>query len=313
MSSSTLKKYPNRRENFLKKYKNTEEFVLKNSPDPVKFVYDKEVYDKIENEDFNVVFKDSSGKTYKISDIAKTAEFGGKGSGAGTAKEDVQLKSLQDQIIAEIKKSSKATITIDINGIEHEIVGVVTTPGVPKSDFHLIDIEGNEVVWISHKDGRSAKDHQQWGGMSKRKEPDIFNHRETKSFIEDLKKEFPGGLPRATTLYRKIKDKSLQKKAVYGNQSGGKLGQQNVSIVLQGPVKLKGGKLSANKVHYNGQDIKSGYEPVFMAMYKGPDRNDAGVKKTRLSIYPTEGRKTIEPEFIKSNFKKIKEIIVGKV
>ena len=94
MSSSTLKKYPNRRENFLKKYKNTEEFVLKNSPDPVKFVYDKEVYDKIENEDFNVVFKDSSGKTYKISDIAKTAEFGGKGSGAGTAKEDIQLKYL---------------------------------------------------------------------------------------------------------------------------------------------------------------------------------------------------------------------------
>ena len=43
-----LKKYPHRREHFLKKYKNEEEFILKTSPDPVKFVYDKGVYDKIE-------------------------------------------------------------------------------------------------------------------------------------------------------------------------------------------------------------------------------------------------------------------------
>ena len=67
MSSTTLRKYPDRRELFLKKYKNKEEFILKNSPNtPIKFVYDKEIYDKIDNEDFKVVFKDSSGKTYKI-------------------------------------------------------------------------------------------------------------------------------------------------------------------------------------------------------------------------------------------------------
>ena len=84
----SLKKYPQRREHFLKKYKNEEEFILKTSPDPVKFVYDKGVYDKIESEDFKVIFKDSSGNTYKFNDIAKTAEFGGKGAGAGTAKED---------------------------------------------------------------------------------------------------------------------------------------------------------------------------------------------------------------------------------
>lgn len=306
MSSTTLRKYPDRRELFLKKYKNKEEFILKNSPNtPIKFVYDKEIYDKIDNEDFKVVFKDSSGKTYKITDIAKTAEFGGKGSGAGTAKEDIQLKSLQDQIIAKIKKSSKAYIIINVNRTKHKIVGAATTPGVPKSDFHLIDVEGNPVVWISHKDGRSAKDYGQWGGMSKRKEPDIHDNKETQSFINDLKKEFPDGLPRATTLYRKMK-KDLQNKAVYGNEYGGTLGIQNVSIVLQGPVKIKGIKLSANHVHENGDNISGDYEPVFMAMYKGPDRNDFGVKKTRLSIYPIGGRKKIEPEFVKANFKKIK-------
>jgi len=309
----SLKKYPHRREHFLKKYKNKKEFILKNSPDPVIFVYDKEVYDKIESEDFNVVFKDSSGNTYKFNDIAKTAEFGGKGAGAGTTKEDAELKSLQNQIIAEIEKSSKATITIDVNGTKHEITAAVTTPGTPKSDFHLLDTEGNEVVWVSAKDGKSAKDHQQWGGMSKRKEPDIFKHKETKSFISDLKKEFPDGLPNTITLYRKIKDKTLQKKSIYGNQYGKSLGRQNVSIVLQGPIKLSGQKLTANHVLYNGEDIKGGYEPVLMAMYKGPDRNDAGVKKTRLSIYPIEGRKTIQPEFIIANFKKVKLAIKNKV
>ena len=307
-----LKKYPHRREHFLKKYKNEEEFILKTSPDPVKFVYDKEVYDKIESEDFKVIFKDSSGNNYKFNDIAKTAEFGGKGAGAGTAKEDAELKALQDQIISEIEKSSKATVTIDINGTKHEITAAVTTPGTPKSDFHLLDTEGVEVVWISAKDGKSAKDHQQWGGMSKRKEPDIFNHRETKSFISDLKKEFPNGLPNTITLYRKIKDKTLQKKSIYGNQYGKPLGRQNVSIVLQGPIKLSGGKLTANHVLYNGQNIPGGYEPVLMAMYKGPDRNDAGVKKTRLSVYPIEGRKKIEPEFTKVNFKKVKLAISAK-
>jgi len=312
LSGATLRKYPNRREHFLDKYKNKEEFILKDSPDPIKFVYDKEVYDKIENEDFNVIFKDSSGNTYKLKDIAKTAEFGGKGAGAGTAKEDAELKSLQNQIISEIEKSSKATVTIDVNGTKHEITAAVTTPGTPKSDFHLLDTEGNEVVWVSAKDGKSAKDHQQWGGMSQRKEPDIFSHRETKSFISDLKKEYPDGLPRATTLYRKIKDKTLQKKSIYGNQYGKSLGRQNVSIVVQGPIKLNGGKLTANHVLYNGEDITGGYEPVLMAMYKGPDRNDAGVKKTRLSIYPIEGRKTIEPEFIKVNFKKVKLAIKNK-
>jgi len=312
MSSATLRKYPARRELFLNKYKSEEEFILKKSPDvPVKFIYDKEIYDKIDNEDFKVVFKDSTGKTYKITDIAKTSEFGGKGSGAGTAKEDIQLKSLQDQIIAKIKKSSKAYTIINVNKTSHKIVGAASTPGVPKSDFHLIDVEGNPVVWISHKDGRSAKDYGQWGGMSKRKEPDIHNNKETQSFITDLKKEFPDGLPRKTTIYRKMK-KDLQMMAVYGNGYSGSLGIQNVSIVLQGPVTLKGSKLSANHVHENGETITGDYEPVFMAMYKGPDRNDFGVKKTRVVISPLGGRKKIETEFIPKNFVAIKKILGNK-
>ena len=170
--------------------------------------------------------------------------------------------------------------------------------GTPKSDFHLLDIKGNEVVWISHKDGRGPKDFQQWGGISERKEPLIFNHKETKKFITDLKAAYPRGLPNATSLYRKIKDKQLKMLSVYGNNFGKALGQQNVTMLLQGPVVLeKSGAvytITANHVHYNGDSVDAdGFEPVFMAIYKG-DRSDTGVKGTRIVIMPILGRKATE-------------------
>ena len=312
----TFKKYPKRRDHFLKKYKNKEEFVLVDSDTPVKLVYDQEIYDKIDNEDFTgIVLKGSNGKTYKIKELAKTAEFGGKGSGGGTVKEDKQLKSLQDQIIAAIKKSKKATISIDINGTKHDIAGAVSTPGVPKSDFHLIDIEGNEVVWISHKDGTTPKKFAQWGGVSKRKEKWINAHAETQSFISDVKEFFPDGLPRKTTIYREIKNDKIKKMSMYGNMYPGPLGRQNVSILLQGSVILKGNKLTADHVQYNDENVTDDYRPVFMAMYKGPDRNDFGIKKTRVVISPIGGRdhkldgKTMKTEFKKSNFAKFKKAL----
>ena len=83
--------------------------------------------------------------------------------------------------------------------------------------------------------------------------------------------------------------------SVYGNQFGGPLGRQNTSILLQGPVKLvKRGKvyeLESNHVHLNGESVDSGgFEPVLMAIYKG-DRDNEGIKGTRLAIQPIQSRK----------------------
>jgi len=242
-----------------------------------------------------VSFLGMDGNTYKLSDIVKNGEFGGKGEGGGTIKEDAALASLRDQIAQAKKKEKNATISVKVKNKTYQIVDAVSTPGTPKSDFHLIDIDGKEVVWISHKDGKGPKDFQQWGGISEKKEPKIFNHPETKKFISDLKTKYPNGLPNATSLYRKIKDSKLKMLSVYGNMFGGPLGQQNVSILLQGDIKLiKSGTnytLSAAHVHYNGDSVDAGgFEPVFMAIYKG-DRSDAGVKGTRIVIMPIEGRK----------------------
>ena len=299
MSPAEFVKYDWRIEVFLRKYKASEPFELANGM-KMAFVYDPSIY-KIMNKRNRSDLKDvrlvglKNGTTYKLSDLGKSAEFGGRGSGSGTAKEDIELVSLQNQINAAKSKEASATITIKVGRKKYEVFGAETTPGVPKSDFHLVDINGKEVVWISHKDGRTAKDFQQWGGISKRKEPLIFNHKEVKAFVDDLKAEYPDGLPRATSLYRKINDKALVNMAVYGNEyPKKKLSRQNCSILIQGPVKLvkKGAyyEFKSNNIHFNGDPMTGPFEAVLVAIYKG-DRSDAGVKGTRIVIMPVGGRK----------------------
>lgn len=218
------------------------------------------------------------------------------GSGVGgTAKEDAQLDSLQKQIQDELSKTDLMELKLKIGNKYYAVAGAATTPGTPKSDFHLLNNKGIEVVWISHKDGSKAKDFQQWGGMSARAEPEIAKHEETQKFIDDVKKEFGGVMPRATTVARPVKDKNLMGMSVYGNKyKSGKLGRQNVSILLQGPVKLVKSKnyyeLQSNHTSINGDIMTGDYAPVFMAIYKG-DRNNFGVKGARFAIQPKASRK----------------------
>lgn len=246
--------------------------------------------------DLNAIrFVGSDGKQYKLSDIKKNAEFGGKGDRSSVAKEDAALSSINSQLNAIKKATALAYVPVKVKSTIHKVVKAESTPGTPKSDFHLINEAGEECVWISHKDGSTAKDFQQWGGISERKEPLIFAHKETQKFVADLKAVYPKGLPSATTLYRHIKDDHLKMLSVYGNSYGGTLGKQNVSVLLQGPPEIKvSGKnyvLSANHVHYNGDSVDGdGFDPVLMAIYKG-DRSDAGVKGTRIVISPVGGRK----------------------
>lgn len=244
------------------------------------------------------IFISDGKKEEPLSALVKNHEFGGKGAGGSLQAEDAAIKQTKEAIEKAIKEN-KGPIAIKCgNKVYNNIVGVEKTNGTPKSDFHLIDDTGKAVIWVSHKDGSRAKDFQQWGGISERKEPKIFKHKETQKFIEDLKRVYPDGLPPATTLYRHIKDNNLKMLSVYGNEYGLKLSEQNVSILLQGPVGLKkNGKnylLTSNHVHYNGDSVDGdGYDPVLMAIFKG-DRSDAGVKGTRIVISPVGGRKGLE-------------------
>lgn len=236
----------------------------------------------------------SKGGVYSLKDIVKNKEFGGKGEGGGTVKEDRALAELKKQLEAAKKKEKSATIPIRMGGKTYQVYDVRSTNGTPKSDFHFEDIDGKEILWMSHKDGKTERDFQQWGGVSYSKEPAINQHRETQQFIKDMKALYPKGIPPATTVARKIKDPKLKSMSVYGNEFGRAFGQQNVNICLQGDVVLKKeGKfytVNAYHAHLNGEQLRNGYEPVFMAIYKG-DRDSEGIKGARLGISPLGCRK----------------------
>lgn len=297
LSPAELRKYDWRPEVFIKKIKEQSPFELSDGKQ-VTLVMPKggeKILRSGTTSDLSALrFGSTEGNAYKISDFVKTAEFGGKGARSGVAKEDRALSMLNEQIEKAKVELQSATVPITIGRKTYHAFSAESTPGTPKSDFHILDSDGNEIVWMSHKDGRTERDFQQWGGMSERSEPDIYRHPEVQKFIKDLKKLYPKGLPNATTVARKIKDKKLQAMSVYGNQFGKSFGRQNVTVTIQGDIKLvksgKSYKIEAVHVHVNGEEMTDGYTPVFMAIYKG-DRSDFGVKGTRIVIAPMGSRK----------------------
>lgn len=298
LSHSELRKRPERPAIFIRKLKEKELFELTGGKKVV-LVYAKGVEKILEKgtskEIHDLRFIDGKGGIYKITDFVKNADFGGKVAHAGTVHEDAQLESLRAQINAVKLKEARSEITVRVGNRDYKCADVVSTTSKPdpKSDFQLIDVNGKETVWISHKDGKTPKDFQQWGGMSKVFEPIMHNHEESRMFIEDLSRTFPNGLESTWTIARKIIDKALQMRAVYGNQFGGPLGRQNVTLVLQGPVILKksGSKyiIEAYHTHVNGETIGHMFAPTFMASYR-LGRNDSKIKNSRIGISPIGGR-----------------------
>lgn len=297
LSDKEIRKYDYRAEVFITKIKEKSLFEVKGNkkvmltmPKNGEFV----LRNGTDLELRNLRFSDNTGFNWKLTDFVKTKEFGGKGEGSGTVKEDFALAELRKQINEAKKKEGKAEIRVKIANVIYKVADAVSTPGSPKSDFHLVDMDGKEIVWISHKDGKTAKDFQQWGGVSQRDEPKLYQHVETQQFIKDMLNTYPNGLRNATTVYRKIKDVKLKMQSVYGNEYGGAFSRQNTTLMLQGSVVLKKTAgiyvIEAHHTHVNGDNMTGAYEPVFMAMYKG-DRSNFGLKGTRVGISPYGSRR----------------------
>lgn len=297
LSASELRKYDWRPEIFIRKLQDNSPFEVKGGKKVI-LIPPKGVEKTLRNgssKDLNdLLFGDTNGNTFKLTDFVKNKDFGGRGEGSGTAKEDMALKSLREQIAAAKKELGQVTIPIKIDNKTYNVCDVVSTPGTPKSDFHLIDLDGKEIAWISHKDGKTEKDFQQWGGVSQTKEPKLYNHPEVQKFIKDIKTLYSEGLPNATTLARKITDEKLKMMSVYGNEYGRTFSRQNTTLMLQGSIKLEKKSndyaITAYHTHVNGDKMIGGYDPVFMAIYKG-DRSDFGIRGTRIVIAPAGCRK----------------------
>lgn len=296
-----LQKNNSRLQAFIRKYESGQPFVqVRQSWDnpTIHLEIEEDKLEMLKRGEFPKAFKTKDGKVVAWSQLEKTNEFGGKGAGFSTRDEDSALGEINSMVDKMLNGNAEVELVIGDKTVN--VAKFVSTPGTPKSDFHAVDASGNEVAWLSHKKGSKAKDFGQWGGMSDREMKVVYASMpeakdEILKFAKDVIDKYPdGAIPRATTLARKIVNGKLRGIAIYGNGFGGKRGQQNVDLVLQGDPIFKGNTLVATgSAHTNGDKIEQEFEPVLMAMYKG-DRDNFGVKGARFSIYPQGGRKVSE-------------------
>ena len=291
MSPAELFKHSYRVDKFIDKYCNEKAFELTDGR-KLKLIFSdyvlKMIQDKNQESLRGQILLAEDGKYYRLSELNKSKEFGGRGKGWGVDIETRQIESFNKAL------DEHKVIPIKIGTDVYDVLELQKTPGIPKSDFHFISKIHKEIAWISHKDGKRSFDFSQYSGIT---ETGIENDKEIKDFIETVKNKFPDGIPRATTVARGIDNKKIKMRSVYGINFGGAFGRQNVTVLLQGDIKLeKDGhnfKINAYHVHLNGDELVGEYEPTLLCTYKG-DRSQNGIKGARFSISPKNSRKVNE-------------------
>lgn len=280
-----------RLQTFLQKIKDGEEFLTNKGLVKI----DKSEYERLSvempNKGYSTKIKAGSKTLNYPRDFFKTPEFGGKGKGAGTAAEDRYLSAFQKELTKVLEQENSPYINLKIGKRTVQASGIRSTAQdgryAPKSDFTIYDVNGKGVAYISHKAGRTGSDFQQYGGVTN---PIFSKSAEMKKFAEDVKKQYPNGLDRGVTVYRKVNDKKVIGLAVYGLEFGKRArSKENVDEFHQGPMNLKksgnGYTITSNHKGFNG-DIPTGtHEAYYVARYTG---NVAylGIKNARVGIFP---------------------------
>lgn len=182
---------------------------------------------------------------------------------------------VMNQINKKIEEVGKGNpVTIRIKGREYNnVAGLVGGKGFAKADFVIVNMNGEEIGFLSHKKGDDAKSFQQYSGISKIVGDDIHNHKEVRKFRttlstllersenktgDDFSKILSSFAKQNQTydsVYQPIKDPELKKKAIFGKHSGNvKRGMNNVDFFVQGnptfeiKPRLTQGKYKGQKV-----------------------------------------------------------------
>ena len=209
----------------------------------------------------------------------------------GDATVRIELEALAG-LLKQLKQLGSADIKVG-NKIYKDITDGYKVPGTPKADLALTNSKGTPVIFISHKDGDSAKDFQQYGGVTA-----YADNPEVKAFAKSVLKKSPDGImPQGGGFKRQLNDEELIRKSIYGSGYGGAFGENNVQVVCQGPLFLepsgKNYELKSNHNIYNGTVPGEGYTAYLMATFRR-GRNDLGVKSCRMGIYPEATRKSAQ-------------------
>jgi hypothetical protein len=307
LKHSDITKRPERVKLFLDKLKNGGSFLTVKG----EFIFDKTEFERIEPEytkrGYNTAVKGRvDGKRISLQypkDFFKAPDFGGQPKGKFTAAEDRELVRMQKKLAAILKRDKVAAIDLKIGKRTVECAAIISTPQVgrfaPKSDFSIVDSMNNQVGWISHKDGKSAKDFQQYGGMTDEGTNGEFKaNKDFKDFITAMMiaatdgeiEEFDG-LVSGDMFYRPVKDPVVARKAVYGMDYGKSPGINNVDEFHLGEIIFKGGrgKYSLDSKHkgINGEIPTGDFAATYVTRYQSPDQTVLGMRipSSRTGIF----------------------------
>jgi hypothetical protein len=252
--------------------KDGSEVVLDFINDEIQDIFTKYEYNKLTSN--QIVFTDNNGSEYKLEDIVKTADFGGKVKGFSTKHETSALNEFDALIKNILQEKGIEFINVKINeDIYENIVGAVNQPGVPKSDFNLITIENTPIVFISHKMGGGSRSFARWGGFifaAKEGNPEVVE------FIQNISNKIENNtFERNTSFAQKINSQELKNRIVFGKDFGKEYSKNNVQLVIQGKIELNPTQeentytITGENIWSSGQTPTDDFEPVLEAHYRG--------------------------------------------
>jgi hypothetical protein len=181
-------------------------------------------------------------------------------------KETIALQNIQSQF--DKLKGPNESVRLVVKGEmynssglrEVEMEGADKVSGVPKADF-ILEIKGDPSIYISHKDGKSAKDFQQYGGISQ-----CADHPFVRDFLNAIMEKFGSNAKNwpenefAVVIPPEHIDLGIR--AIFGNlatTSNKEWSADNVQVVMQGAIEF----IPAGEPFENGYSIK----PTGHAMY----------------------------------------------
>lgn len=257
---------------------NDESFTEENFDDLKSALSDLSASDKI-------TFK-SGDKSYKISALARTKDLGGKGKGGGLQPERKAIASLQEQL-NQIGKP----ITLSIGGESYPgIDGVVNVKENQKADFAFTS-GGDPKVFISYKPGNSPANILLYGGITK-----VADLDEVQEFISAVKEKTWSMEGAKADFGAPVTDPEVIQKTLFGYNSGGEYGENNVQAIVQGTnlqIVEEGDSYTLKAALIITPDdvpTSGGYTPYYNARFAN-DRSQYGVKYCRFTVTPLGSRK----------------------
>lgn len=201
-------------------------------------------YKQLHSHEFKV---GNSTTTYTMSDLTKHENFGS----SNHSVEERNRKRIEDHLN---QHKGENGITVNINGILHHNVHSIIKSKRPsdnretKSDFTLLDKDGNHIAHISHK----GESFQQYGGFSKEslgehgidREDESSGHHVIRKFYNRVREMVgKGEHGEASTIFQKLNhnDKDhqmLAKKMMFGRDYGHneETGVDNADHVIHGEL-----------------------------------------------------------------------------